>query len=141
MGIKSGGIQKQLFTKKALQTARTRDTMISLTSRSKSMKGPGDGQIDARDMITIKNRIKMSDARSKIVQKQMNKGTFDARSKLKSGKHQMTNVTMQIQNKNFQQNLQRPPQPLMAQVRLITIHYFVINIQLNISIWEYIRSI
>ncbi|KAL8596490.1 hypothetical protein ACOMHN_044028 [Nucella lapillus] len=35
--------------------------------------GPGKGQIDARDMITIKTRIKMGDARAKIMQKRLNK--------------------------------------------------------------------
>ncbi|XP_076459276.1 uncharacterized protein LOC143292662 [Babylonia areolata] len=40
------------------------------------IKGPGKGQVDARDMISIKNRIKMGDARLKIVQKQMNKGNM-----------------------------------------------------------------
>nr|KAG5686168.1 hypothetical protein BaRGS_004507 [Batillaria attramentaria] len=34
-------------------------------------------------MITIKNRIKIPDARAKIIQKRLQKGNFDARSKLK----------------------------------------------------------
>ncbi|KAL8587430.1 hypothetical protein ACOMHN_062163 [Nucella lapillus] len=44
--------------------------------------GPAKGQIDARDTITIKNRIRMSDARMKILQKRISQQTFDARSKL-----------------------------------------------------------
>lgn len=47
------------------------------------LMGPGKGQIDARDMISIKTRIKMSDARTRIIQKRLQKGVFDARSKLK----------------------------------------------------------
>lgn len=46
--------------------------------------GPGKGQIDARDMISIKSRIKISDARTKILLKRLQKGSLDARAKLQT---------------------------------------------------------
>lgn len=89
-----------------------------------NIAGPGKGQIDARDMITIKNRIKIPDARAKIVQNRIGEGTFDARSKLQpqmktrpqgiaSGGQQEQNIPFQQQQAvgpQVQQRFQKPRQ-------------------------------
>lgn len=103
--------QKRMFQGQGLKTAGQRGPGMGNQVQAKqgtSLAGPGKGQIDARDMITIKNRIKIPDARAKIVQKRITMGTFDARSKLKPAvQKQARNVNVQPQRPTAP-----PPQPL-----------------------------
>ncbi|XP_076443911.1 uncharacterized protein LOC143282201 [Babylonia areolata] len=101
--------QQDTFQQKrplSIQTAASSFSMQrgnSVRTNGSSLTGPGKGQIDARDMITIKNRIKLPDARAKIVQKRIGQRTFDARSKLRA--------------RNSRQDVMRPQpglQPLLV---------------------------
>ena len=108
--------KKRPFSAPGLRTKTVFQRGNAAQNNSSSLAGPGKGQIDARDMITIKNRIKIPDARAKIMQKRISKGTFDARSKLQhSGQPQMNPRpqgpvpgAQQLQKGPFQ----RPPQPV-----------------------------
>jgi hypothetical protein len=120
LGFKPGGIQqKRVFPGQGLKTAGQRgpgNANQPTAKQGTSLAGPGKGQIDARDMITIRNRIKIPDARAKIVQKRITKGTFDARSKLKPGvQQQARHVNVQPSGQGMVTPSQQPVQNVQFQ--------------------------